>query len=356
MNLIRNLSAGTLIAGALLGACVLPRPSAAADVSIHIGVNAWSEPPPPLPVYDQPVIPGPGYLWTPGYWAISPAGYYWVPGAWVMPPYVGALWTPGYWAYVGTAYRWHPGYWGRRVGYYGGIDYGYGYVGTGYRGGYWKGRNFYYNRTVNRIDARRVTHVYSRKVAVAHPGPRASYHGGKGGIQRRPTPREAAAARERRAPPTRAQQEHARQAPGHGGPSAGPDRAARPPGGDRMQAGPGAGGRPDGARPSRRQSPPGQPGRNFGPPGQADGGAQQARSASRPGRDTAGQRPQAAQHRQNAMPGPRAARPDSRPAGRPVQAQREPRREMPRMERSGGGRNPGQGGQGNRGGGNGRQR
>jgi hypothetical protein len=25
--------------------------------------------PPPLPVYDQPPIPAPGYIWTPGYWA-----------------------------------------------------------------------------------------------------------------------------------------------------------------------------------------------------------------------------------------------------------------------------------------------
>ena len=25
-----------------------------------------------LPVYEQPVIPGPGYIWTPGYWAWSP--------------------------------------------------------------------------------------------------------------------------------------------------------------------------------------------------------------------------------------------------------------------------------------------
>jgi len=27
--------------------------------------------PPALPVYEQPDIPGPGYLWTPGYWAWS---------------------------------------------------------------------------------------------------------------------------------------------------------------------------------------------------------------------------------------------------------------------------------------------
>src|SRR6516164_8903102 len=26
-------------------------------------------PPPPLPVYEQPTIPGPGLIWVPGYWA-----------------------------------------------------------------------------------------------------------------------------------------------------------------------------------------------------------------------------------------------------------------------------------------------
>ena len=43
--------------------------------------------PPPLPVYDQPPIPAPGYIWTPGYWAWDDdTGYYWVPGTWVLPP------------------------------------------------------------------------------------------------------------------------------------------------------------------------------------------------------------------------------------------------------------------------------
>ncbi len=32
--------------------------------------------PPILPVYAQPVCPGDGYLWTPGYWAYGDAGYY----------------------------------------------------------------------------------------------------------------------------------------------------------------------------------------------------------------------------------------------------------------------------------------
>src|SRR5258708_36177981 len=117
MNAITALSGSRflrslVLALALLGASVAS--SAAVFVSVAIG-------PPPLPVYEQPLIPGDGYIWVPGYWAYGPYGYYWVPGTWVFAPYAGALWTPGYWGWGGAAYLWHPGYWGPRVGFYGGI-------------------------------------------------------------------------------------------------------------------------------------------------------------------------------------------------------------------------------------------
>ena len=118
-----------------------------------------SQPPPPLPTYEQPPCPGDGYLWVPGYWAYS-GGYYWVPGSWVRPPQVGLLWTPGYWGFVGAAYVWHAGYWGAHVGFYGGVHYGYGYDGDGYRGGRWEGRHFEYNRYENNVDEHVVRHVY----------------------------------------------------------------------------------------------------------------------------------------------------------------------------------------------------
>src|SRR5215467_6614349 len=92
--------------------------------------------PPALPVYEQPICPGPGYLWTPGYWAWGPDGYYWVPGTWALAP-VGLLWTPGYWAWDDGAFVWNAGYWAPQIGFYGGIFYGFGYVGIGYAGGYW---------------------------------------------------------------------------------------------------------------------------------------------------------------------------------------------------------------------------
>ena len=149
--------------------------------------------PPALPVYEQPVAPGPGYIWTPGYWAWSDAAYYWAPGVWVLPPRAGLLWTPGWWGWSGGVYRWHLGYWGPTIGFYGGINYGFGYFGTGYVGGYWHEGQFYYNRTVNNIQNTHITNVYVQNVTHNTTINRVSYNGGSGGLAAQPTAAEKAA-------------------------------------------------------------------------------------------------------------------------------------------------------------------
>ena len=121
-----------------------------------------ASPPPELPVYEQPPIPAPGYVWAPGYWGIGPVGYYWVPGTWVLPPTVGLLWTPGYWGWRDGIYVWNAGYWGPHVGFYGGVNYGFGYGGVGYEGGRWDNGVFIYNRTVNNFGNVTITHVYEK--------------------------------------------------------------------------------------------------------------------------------------------------------------------------------------------------
>ncbi len=163
------------------------------------------QPPPPLPQYSQPQCPGENYIWTPGYWAYAEAGYYWVPGVWVLAPYVNALWTPPYWAFDGGSYHWHGGYWGPHIGYYGGINYGFGYAGLGYSGGYWNAGVFFYNRSASNVNVSIVRNVYSHSVTNYTPFNRVSYNGGPGGINRQASAPELAARRESRVAPLPAQ-------------------------------------------------------------------------------------------------------------------------------------------------------
>lgn len=169
--------------------------------------------PPPLPEYQQPELTEPGYEWTPGYWSYAPSGYYWVPGAWVAPPFVGALWTPGYWGWYSGRYRFHHGFWGSHIGFYGGINYGYGYTGSGYHGGYWQGNNFFYNRQVNRVNVNVVRNVYVHNVTIVN-NTRYSFTGPQG-VNARPSAVDVAVYRERVVPAMQVQVEHARQAEGN---------------------------------------------------------------------------------------------------------------------------------------------
>jgi hypothetical protein len=178
-------------------------------------IPAATQPPPPLPIYEQPDAPGPNYLWTPGYWSYANTGYYWVPGAWVAAPYEGALWTPGWWGHDRDRYRFHHGYWAPHVGFYGGINYGFGYVGIGYFGGYWNHDRFQYNQAVNHISPRVVqNNVYVRNVSINNSyrnDTRASFYG-TGGVHRPIAVQERLAARQSFTPPMRSQIEFRQQA------------------------------------------------------------------------------------------------------------------------------------------------
>jgi WXXGXW repeat (2 copies) len=184
---------------------------AAPDTSYNEQPVYAADPPPPLPEYSQPPCPGDGYIWTPGYWNDAGPGYYWVPGAWVLAPYVGALWTPPYWAYDGNRYVFNVGYWGSSIGFYGGINYGFGYTGRGYYGAYWNQGHVYYNRLVTNVNTTNVHNVYSYR-APAFTATRTSYAGGPHGINARPIPAELAASRGPHVAPVAAQVQHVREA------------------------------------------------------------------------------------------------------------------------------------------------
>jgi len=154
--------------------------------------------PPALPDYDQPECPVDGYLWQPGYWAYSRDnnGYYWVPGAWVAPPRVGFLWTPPYWGFVGGIYIFHGGYWGNSIGFYGGVNYGYGYGGHGFVGGDWHEGHYRYNTAVVRVNVTVVHNTYIDNTVVVNNQRNHASFNGQGGVVARPNDREMAAMHE----------------------------------------------------------------------------------------------------------------------------------------------------------------
>ena len=182
----------------------------AAPAQVAVGVSV-SFGPPELPVYEQPVCPAEGYLWVPGYWQWDGDDYFWVPGTWVEPPQVGFLWTPGYWAWRDSGYVFTAGYWGPTVGFYGGINYGFGYFGHGFEGGRWEHDHFYYNQAVTRVNVTVIHNTYNTRVTNITET-RVSYNGGNGGIQARASAQEEAAARERHVGPVAAQTQHVQEA------------------------------------------------------------------------------------------------------------------------------------------------
>jgi hypothetical protein len=210
--MMRSSTCSRYIAAALL--LMLVPILSMAQISVGIAVNIA---PPELPVYVQPPIPAEGYLWTPGYWAWDDGiqDYYWVPGTWIEPPQVGFLWTPGYWGWANGAYIWNGGYWGPHIGFYGGVNYGYGYGGHGYEGGYWQGEHLYYNRAVVNVGSVHITNVYNKTVINNVTVNRVSYSGGGGGVRAEPSAQESSAAHERHIEYTSAQQQHVQAARGN---------------------------------------------------------------------------------------------------------------------------------------------
>jgi hypothetical protein len=186
---------------------VLISRSSVAQVAITVSFG-----PPPLPVYAQPPCPEDGYLWTPGYWAYDNYfGYYWVPGTWVLAPQPGLLWTPGWWGWSEGAFLFHEGFWAPHVGFYGGINYGFGFFGDGYAGGRWDGNHFYYNRAVSNINVTNIHNIYNTTI-VNNVTNHISYNGGNGGVVARPTHEQEEIAQQHHVAPQPAQLRHQQMA------------------------------------------------------------------------------------------------------------------------------------------------
>ena len=92
------LLAGTVLIGTFLTGC-------AANVSMRYG-------PPPAPrIGVMGIAPGPGYMWTDGYWDQRGGRWVWVNGQWLRPPHRRAVWVSGAWIQEGHRWRFRRGYW-----------------------------------------------------------------------------------------------------------------------------------------------------------------------------------------------------------------------------------------------------
>jgi len=97
------------------------------------------------------------------------------------------------------------------IGFYGGINYGFGYVGEGFEGGEWRGGSFFYNRSVTNVNITNVTNIYNKTVIVNN-NTHVAFNGGQGGTAARPTARQEAFAHESHRGPVAAQLQHQRAA------------------------------------------------------------------------------------------------------------------------------------------------
>lgn len=270
-----------VLAVTLLAAPMVAVPAGPAAAQFGVGLNITIAPP-ILPIYEPPPLPGPGYIFTPGYWGYGEGGYFWVSGNWVQPPSVGLLWTPGYWGFNNGIYAFNGGYWGSHVGFYGGINYGFGYGGNGFLGGEWRGGQFAYNSAAyggqRFFNNTNITNVYNRTI-INNNVTRVAFNG-PNGVNARATATELAVGREQRVAAVQAQVAHQqaaarnpemRAAVNHGTP---PIAATQRPGKSRG-AGAGAGaaaGAPHSAAAGRPGLPAAHPALRSPSPGPSNGG------------------------------------------------------------------------------------
>jgi hypothetical protein len=100
------------------------------------------------------------------------------------------------------------------VGYYGGVNYGFGYGGIGFAGGMWRGGFFAYNTAVMHVgvgggwgNRTYVDNAIVQRTTIINNN-HVSYNGGPGGINHQPTPEERAAEHEQHTAPTAVQTQH----------------------------------------------------------------------------------------------------------------------------------------------------
>ena len=146
------------IAAFLLVAIPAPTPP---QFSVSVGATIGA-PPPPLPVYAQPPLRRRTTSGTPatgaGERSVLLGSGNLVAGASARP-----VLDAGVLASLARRLRLEPSYWGSSVGFYGGVNYGFGYYGTGFVAGVWAGNNFRYNTAVANVNRTVIHNTYVDK-------------------------------------------------------------------------------------------------------------------------------------------------------------------------------------------------
>ena len=157
------------------------------------GISA-EEAPPPLPEYDQPPIPAPGYIWTPGYWAGTTSI---IIGCRVAGGAAGGghLLDASLLGLLQRSLLFIGGYWGSASVSTGASTMAMVMAAVASRAARWDHGAFYYNRAVTNLRGATITNVYEKNVVISNRD-WVSYNGGRGGLTLRPTAEEEAAARE----------------------------------------------------------------------------------------------------------------------------------------------------------------
>lgn len=100
----------------ILAAVLIAAATLSAQAGVRFGISVGVPCPAPVVVVPAapvvvaaPVCPGPGYVWTPGYWSVCGYSRVWVPGSWL---YNHGYCGPGYYRYAYADYA-HPYGWHR---------------------------------------------------------------------------------------------------------------------------------------------------------------------------------------------------------------------------------------------------
>lgn len=95
-----------LLSVALLGSAVL---AGCGGYGYHR--SGYVPPPPPARYGVVGYAPGPGYVWTEGFYDLRGGRWTWVSGRWMRAPRRGGVYVSPYWEPYGRGYRFHRGYW-----------------------------------------------------------------------------------------------------------------------------------------------------------------------------------------------------------------------------------------------------